>query len=630
MKKTFHKKNSIWLSLILTILTLNAAAGSAQTSSSQETSSDSATKEKAISATEADQQQITVKDVGFNSTSKVILNQEAIRKSRAPNITTLLAQTANVAISNSAVQPGSIYLRGGDSGHILILVDGLPFYDPSTVQRTVNLNELDVRSIRRIEVIKGSQSVVYGGQALTGVIKIETLPLETESRVDAQLEAGTRQYSKAGAHLIRELGTENAVILKGASVGKDNRSPVLESSETYWSQLSTGEAAYVHRGEAFDAFAKIAQIYDVNALTESNSSTYRAVDSDSYHSYVDIKNLTLGFRGKKIPFRPSVTAGVQNARREFVIPSSVDQDYGSQALLTRMDATVVERQDYQVQTGYSSANEKFVYRDQGNESVNAQQFTQGLFIKGLYNASENLTLEAGIRSEFYQTQVSKETYQIGLTLLKGLKLEYATGFKAPSLFQKYSSYGNQELKPELAETWTLSGEISSGEKFNLSLTLFETTFKDLITTQGSYPNLRYYNISKAVTHGAELQSTFRFRPIRIDLGVGYQEPWDVNGARWLLRRPLRTESVRLTADLSDSLNTGFEVLHVGERLDRVSTTRYEGLDAYTVVNGFLSQQLNSNFSTYLRLQNIFNQRYEESVGYHNEGFFALVGIEFKN
>src|SRR5690349_21361478 len=117
----------------------------------------------------AQKYETVIEDVSFNSASKVILDEETIKKSKAPSVTSLLATQANISVSSSNLQPGSIFIRGGDSSHILILVDGIPTYDASTIQKTMNLNTIDVKQIRRIEIIKGAQSVLYGGQALTGV-----------------------------------------------------------------------------------------------------------------------------------------------------------------------------------------------------------------------------------------------------------------------------------------------------------------------------------------------------------------------------------------------------------------------------------------------------------------------------
>ncbi len=570
-----------------------------------------------------------IRDNAFNSTSRIVLDEAAIRKSKAPNVTTLLSTQANIVVSNSALQPGSIYLRGGDSSHILILVDGLPFYDASTVQRTLNLNEIDIKSVRRIEVVKGSQSVLYGGQALTGVIKIETFPQDTESRSMATLEAGRRDYSKASLYGLKSLGDEDAVLARVQSSGKDARSPVLDSKETYWGRLHSGELGYLHRG-SWDSFFKLSEINDENEITNSDPVTYKAVDASGYLATVDIKSFMAAVVGKNHPVKPKVLVGYQVSDRSFIQRPMADQKFGSDLLNVRAEMTPVDEDHLTAFTGISYSKETFIFRGDEVELANAFNEQKGVFGKLNWYLRPQVVFELGLRSDFYKKADHVESYQAGISFFDMLKLEYSTGFKAPSLFQLYSSYGNVDLLPEKAQTYTLSFEEQVGDQQSLSFSLFETHFNNLITTQGAYPTLKYYNVSRAVTKGVEAQYSYQtLSKIKADFNVGYQEPWDVDGARWLLRRPLKTATVRLTKSWEKS-DIGYEVTAVGDRLDRMSTAEYGSLDSYMVSNAFASQQITERQSVYLRASNIFNQRFEESSGYFNEGAFWLVGYEIKN
>ena len=75
---------------------------------------------------------LDVSDQNFSSTNKIVIDQDEIKKSRSSNLPALLATKANISISTNNLQPNSIYIRGGDSSHVLILVDGVPTYDSSS------------------------------------------------------------------------------------------------------------------------------------------------------------------------------------------------------------------------------------------------------------------------------------------------------------------------------------------------------------------------------------------------------------------------------------------------------------------------------------------------------------------
>ena len=598
------------------------------------------------------QTETVIHDRSFNSTSKIILDETAIRKSKAPNVTTLLATQANIAVSTSNLQPGSIYLRGGDSGHILILVDGLPFYDASTVQRTMNLNEIDIKSIRRIEIVKGSQSVWYGGQALTGVIKIDTFPTEIDSKQSAAVEGGMRNYKKVSLYGMQPLGDHDAVLARVQGSEKDNRSPVLESNKSYRGQLYSGEVGYMHQGES-DVFVKAGQLHDKNQITNTqfkyppNSYTdYTAIDANNFLSEVDIKNLMLGWTGKSNDLRPKLLASYQIADRSFIerepeppTPASDDQ-YGSALLGARFELALVEREEWHLFAGASYLKEDFLNRSYGVETVNAFNEQKGVFTKTNVNLTPGILFEAGLRTDYYKKADHAETYQAGISFFDMLKLEYSTGFKAPSLFQLNNpSYGNPDLQPEKAQTFTISFEEKIGDQQALSLTLFETHFSNLITTQRVAGLTKFYNVSRSITKGGEVQYTYQtLSKLRLDASVGYQEPWDVENAQWLIRRPLQTGSLRATKTW-EKTDLGAEVIYVGERLDRFnqtfpppspSVTTYGNLSSYSVANVFASHEVKENTSVYTRGSNIFGQRYEESRGYHNEGEFWLVGLEWRN
>ena len=95
--------------------------------------------------------QLNIIDQNFNSSNKITITAEQIKKSHATNLPQLLSSQANISVASTSFQPNSIYLRGGDSSHVLILIDGVPSYDPSTVQRTVNLGNLNLQSIQKIK-----------------------------------------------------------------------------------------------------------------------------------------------------------------------------------------------------------------------------------------------------------------------------------------------------------------------------------------------------------------------------------------------------------------------------------------------------------------------------------------------
>lgn len=582
------------------------------------------------SADSSKRYETVVEGVSFNSASKIVLDQEAIRKSKAPNITSLLATQANISVSNSNLQPGSIFLRGGDSSHVLILVDGLPLYDPSTLQKTVSLNSIDIKSIRRIEIVKGSQSVLYGGQALTGVIKIDTLPLEIQNKAAGVFELGQYDYQKASLMGLKSLDETNAILGRLQNAYKNSRSPVLGSGQKYPQHLQSTEVAYIHQDQV-QSFIKLLHINQVDDIATSAQGTFMAEDVKDLQAKNQTQGIMAGIKGKN----GKVLMGYQNVNRSYKDYGTTNSKYGSDLLNVRAEATPVNEEQYQLQMGASYSREKFINRDFNIENSNAVSEAKGIFAKLAYQPQEAFELEGGLRADQVNHQNPFRTYQVGITLLKEFRLEYATGFKTPSLFQMYSTQygGNPDLKSEQSRTYSASYEHFLGSRelnHVVSLALFDTSFDNLVQYTGTYPTGGYMNVDRSHTRGMEAGYSIRRPQIyRFDLNFGYQEPKDLSNNRWLVRRPLNTGSARLTLG-PDSTQVGIETSWTGDRVDRFGPSEYGTLKGYFASNAFVTHQFDENFSGYIRGNNLENYRFESSRGYYDEGMFWLAGIEISN
>jgi len=571
----------------------------------------------------------------FNSASKVILDEAAIRKSKAPNIPTLLATQANISVVNSSFQPSSIFLRGGDSGHILIIVDGLPFYDASTTQKTFNLNEFDITTVKRIEVIKGSQSVLYGGQALSAVIKIDTFPTEVVSEAAATAEVGQKEHRKGSVYGMKALNEENGILARAVIREKNNRSPLKESEFKYRSRLFTSDVGYLHKS-SYQMFFKATRIDDLNE-SAGTSSTGALQDTENFKIINQYNSITSGIRMPEVPFKPFFVVGYQEGIRKFEQPvmaayptSGSNLRYPTQLINSRAEIFPLDVEAAQLRIGTSFTKEHFTETDAGRDTSDHFQQLIGTFLKLDLQPHEELGFELGGRSDFVLGSDRVDTYQLGISFLRNWKLEYSTGFRTPSLFQLYSSnYGSKDLKPERSQTYSLSYERSISERQSFSMTLFDTYFSDLIQFQGTGPTTgQYRNVSRVQARGVEAQySVTTEGNLRTDLSLGYQEPRDLVNARWLPRRPLHSGGLRVTQTW-DNDSLGMEVVGNSTRLDTATGTR--NLEGYVIAHAFYNHEFSPQFSTYLRGNNITDKRYEQTGSYYDEGAFFLIGMEMRN
>ncbi len=572
-----------------------------------------------------------VQETVFNSSDKVVIDKEQIDRSKAPNLTTLLSTQANISVSSTPFQPSSIYLRGGDAGHVLILIDGIPFYDASTIQRSFNLNSLDIRTVEKIEIIKGSQSVTYGGQALSGVISITTVP-KAAAGPEVVAEVGSYGKADVGVSVHPELG--EGVFSARARLGrKDNRSPVLDSSKTYLNENVAADIIYRQESRWYTQ-GKMTYLGDSSDSPTTDFATFKVIDANDFVIKNQQAAVSISTGSELELLKPQFAVSQQWSHRSFVQPydavsnsrGPTDQVYDGEVTYLRADATAYETKSNKISGGASYSKEKMIFRDLGVEKTNAYSELRGVFVRYDQTFATDFEFLAGGRWESWDDKEGVSTGQLGLVFQKNTKLEVATGFKAPSLFQLYSSYGNPNLEAEKSASFSLSHLQPLGESMSASLTLFSTRFSNLITTQGSPPNVKYYNIAEAVTNGVEAAYNWSFLSGQsVSLVAGYQEPWDETNKRWLLRRPIVTGSARYS--IADEVKQAqLELVGVGSKADRMGPTSYGELPGYLLVNISGGYKLSQNVDLSLRIDNLTDVRFQESYTYYSEGFAATLGL----
>lgn len=578
---------------------------------------------------------LDVADQNFNSTDKIIIEHDEIQKSRANNLPTLLATKANISISTTNMQPNSIYIRGGDSSHVLILVDGVPTYDASTIQRTINLFGVNLSKIKRIEVLKGSQSVIYGGQALSGVIKIETFAEDNKngSSVIADAAAGKYNSGKQSLSVDTMHNTSDNTVFTASAYGLNakNSSPVLGSDQLYPQQTGAADLGLLIKGDVENIF-KLNYSKDFNQITNSNPTTYKPLDTNEFHANTEMLGGTWILRKNDV-FNFSLTH--QKANRNFdqsaanTGTSATDYDYEGVLTNARADVHLLKSEAVNLVAGVQYSEEALSSSIDGGLTIEEYKNQyEGLYLKSDFLLPQDFLFEYGVRQENTKGRSLASSYHVGLIWNKMIKVQYSTGFRAPSLFQLYTSYGDPNLKPENSKDFSVTVEHQFNDQLYTALTYFDTQFENLIEYSPSL--MKFANVAKTRTVGVESQTNANFfdGSLRLSVGLGYQEPRDLAKDVWLARRALRTASLKVSSDLTQDLNVGAEFVHTGEKRDRAGTTLYVMTADYTLINLFANYRLSEMASVFARVDNLENKDYEASYSYFNQGALYKVGAQF--
>lgn len=582
-----------------------------------------------------------VYDSSFSTSSKVVISKDEIQDSKAPNMSALLSTKANINITNSAFQPNSLLVRGGDASQILIIIDDIPVYDASTAQRAFNLNSINVNSVERITVVKGSQSVWYGGQALSAVIRIDTIPRSWKQSNRVDIQGGSSDYREISADVQQPLSDASLAILRGQYQFQNAQSPIEHSDFKYKRNKDNIDIVYVYQDD-FQFNTKLSHYSDRNEnVTGFSFMDFRALDTLGFVTTTEVNQIQMSFRNNSVSLRPLLSLGFVDTWRVFSHSVSIyksseeNQEYKSYLIPVRGELRLINTPEWVWDMGLSFQKEGMLYEEFKVEQAKISNEMSGAFTKLEWRPQANVSVSTGYRYDTNLHYRDVGTYQISAKYNE-LSMEYSTGYRVPSLYQLFSNKGNTWLNPEFARTYTLSYEKVHDEQWETSTTLFETHVEGLIASRGN--PMMYYNIGRTITKGIETAAVYRHTyDQKWTLNLAYQEPRDISTGKWLVRRPLKSGSlVYSKKDGPTTLN--IEVVGRGERDDTKNARQTVRLPGYATLSASYIFELSKDtarslasdeISLFFRGQNLTGDRYEESYGYLSPGmeFFAGLSIQ---
>lgn len=565
------------------------------------------------------------------STVTVITAEEIERRGKT-NVAELLRTVPGVAVARSggAGQVTSVFLRGGNSSHTLVLLDGVRLN--STTSGAFDFADLATDNIERIEILRGPQSSLYGSEAMGGVVSIFTRRGDGEVSLSGSLEAGNLGYTRAQANLG---GGREAFdySLSVSSESQDGVSAAQERNGNTEDDPYDNTTASTRLGfdfaddgrldlnlraftgdvdiDGFD-FASGGAIDDLNARQER----------DGFAAHLKV---TRNF-GQR--WRQSFSFGNYD---EELTGKDEDNPFGNFVIDSRVSEFVTQS-DVELSAadtlsfGYGVEKREGGSRGSFEESLDVRSF----FLQNVY-AVERFSFTAGVRNDDHSEFGDETTYRLTGSWqapASGTRLHgsFGTGFKAPTLNDLFFPFfSNPDLQPETNKGFDAGVEQTWGEgKVVLDLTWFDLSFDDLIVFD--FETFLPQNIAKADSSGLEL--SLQVKPgdkVQFSLSHTYNDTEDLATGRQLARRPEHRSVFDVFYQPLERLRGSASLLVVRDRIDSDGTD----LDDYERVDLTLHYRASSNFEPYLRVENLFDQDYEEINTFSNPGLQAALGLSLK-
>jgi vitamin B12 transporter len=551
-----------------------------------------------------------------------------------------------------------LFLRGGESKYVKVLVDGVPVNDPGGA---FDFSTLTTDNIDRIEVVRGPTSVLYGADAVTGVIQVFTRRGRGAPHVVLSARGGTYDSRDANASVAGALGAGDFSL----DLARHDTKGIYAFNNAYHASVLSGNV-HLFLDERTDLRLALrytdaeyhyptnggGDVVDTNAF-QNGDRTSIAVDlGRTFTHWLDARlSLTSNGVDGGATDQPDEANGagslsLDNTRRRGA-DLRANAHIGASTTVT--GGVSVEQEDERTQS-------QFIFGGVATPSVfAASRHNKAAYTQLLANLPSRVVLTAGARLDDNQQFGNFGTYRVGVNwqAVKGTRLRASagTGFREPSFFENYSTgfvTGNPNLNPERSRSYEVGATQELwDERVTIGATQFFQRFRNMIDYTGDTQScgFSYCNVASARADGREFEAQVRAtRQLLISANFTHLETrvitpgFDTSTAglylagEQLIRRPTTSWSAGASYKLGRA-GLDAHVTRVGARSDR-DFRPFPALPvmdpAYTLIDAGLDIPItpaaeSRQASLTLRADNLFNVHYESEFNFLSPGRTLLAG-----
>lgn len=534
----------------------------------------------------------------------VIVDRADIERQPGAGVAELLRGAPGVTISRNGGpgQQTSIFIRGAESNHTLVMIDGVKI-NPGTIG-TAAVQNIDPSTIERIELVKGPRSTLYGSDAIGGVINIIT-----------------RRSEEDGTHYTASLGG-GSFGTGSASVSGFHREGDKAAGLTLAAHTSDGivprEGADAERG--YDRLSVNAYGSKRLGDTQVRLSHFQAQGNTEYLGF-SLEPLDQDYENRVTALRfetPLSETWVSTLRLSRMV-DDIEQNQSSDFLKTTRDVLDWQH-DLQLGAGQLLSTGLYLAHEDAAASVFGSGFdqttdTRAVFVQDDLQAGDHHVL-LGARYTDHDAFGSKTTWdaEYGYRVSEALRLtaSAATAFRAPDATDRFGFGGNPDLRPESARNLELGLRWRPTVRHRVTLSAFDNRIDDMIAWDSAAARLR--NIDAARIRGLEAAYSYAVQRWGAELSAVWQNPQDRSDGSQLLRRAKRSATLSAHRLLGAYMLSG-EAIYTDKRPDVGGVT----LDAYTLVNLSLERRLGKHASLAARVENATDADYRLADGYNTPG-----------
>jgi vitamin B12 transporter len=584
------------------------------------------------------------------ASSITVMTADDIAARQLKTLPDLLQQIPGINVVQSG-GPGSqtsVFMRGTNSNHTKVLVDGIDVSDPTNPTGAFDFSQFLTQDIERVEVLRGPQSGLYGSDAIGGVINVITKSGSGPAQFNASAEGGSFDTFNQAMGVSGSL--EQFHYAANVDHFHSGETPVTPSYV-----LAPGERRIDDYDDNVTASTKLG--YDIMdgldvGLVARYTSTHLRITGDDYVDFYplihpdssqsenDARQIYTRASGHWVTFsgafEQTLGAAYSNLKSSDLSPDDPRSDLAGDRVKADWQGIIRIATDEKLIIGAEHQRDEISLPISASTTIDSGYAElQSGFGKSFFNS-------ASVRYDDNDRFGGKATFRVAPTYLieesgTKLKASIGSGFKAPTLDQLFQSFpsfdffANPNLRPESSLGWDAGFEQALGmQTVRFGVTYFHNIIKNLITDNADFTS--YTNIGRAVTDGVESFVAYQVLPtVGLRLDYTYTQATDEILHEELLRRPKHKADLNMGWQPTQRLSLNTTVLGTSSWIDgnRDFTIARLTAPGFVTVNLAGSFDLTQHFAVFARIDNLFNHHYEEPIGFLQPTLGAYAGINTK-
>ncbi len=553
-----------------------------------------------------------------------LIDREQIERSGATGLADLLARVPGIEISRNggSASTTSLFLRGADTRFTAVYLDGVRLDSQST--GGAPWEAIPLAQIDRIEVLRGPAGAIYGSDAIAGVVQIFTRKGEGPFTPYLGLGLGSQHTAKLDAGF------------SGAQQGLDySFGLVRETSSGFNAKVASNpdRDGYLNRSATARLGLQLspAQRIEANLLDSWSDSLYDASKTTDDHNLHHLQSIGLNWQSQWSAAYSTRIGFSEGKDRYETQPSPYLTDTQVRSYLWQNEYRI----GAQLLTAALERREDRL--DNATTTPVVTERSQDALALGYGLRHQAHTLQLNLRhdddSEFGGQDTGSASYAYAFAPHWRASVSAGNAFRAPTLFQRFSIYGDPSLRPETARNFEL-GLNYALQSTRFGVVLYRNQIDDLINYvsgpgscvngSGKYPGC-YGNTRRAQLEGLTLSGARSLAGFNLSASLDLQNPRDLDSGKLLARRSRRHAT--LAADTRVARwQLGAELQLSGQRYD--DKDNKVALGGYGLFNLHASTEVARHVTLQARVDNLASKDYTLANGYYTPGRLLYLGLKW--